>query len=102
MADKTTKYFEAVGRRKTSSARVRLYPSTNLSFEINGRKLEEYFLTDETRELLRGVFTDPNLSKFKITAKLSGGGAHSQAEAARHGIARALLLADPGLRQVLR
>ncbi|HEY4504194.1 MAG TPA: 30S ribosomal protein S9 [Candidatus Paceibacterota bacterium] len=93
MTDKI-KYFEAIGRRKTARARVRLYPTTtSLSFEINGKKLEEYFGTGEMLALVKNVISASN--KFKVSGHLLGGGIHSQAEALRHGIARALCKIDP-------
>ena len=88
-----TKYFEAIGRRKTARARVRLFKATSQSFEINTKELEDYFPTEDMCEIVRGTLGAE--SKYKVTAKLSGGGIHAQAEALRHGIARALCVADP-------
>lgn len=89
---KTDKYFEGVGRRKTSVARVRIVPSSKNVFEINGKPLAEYFPTKE----MQRVVNDPlqNLktpSTWSVSAHLSGGGIHSQAEAVRHGLSRALI-----------
>lgn len=101
MPDKN-KYFEAVGRRKTSSARVRLFASTNSTYDINGRKLDEYFHTQEMQSLVKSVFDKVPELKFKVTAKITGGGIHSQAEALKHGIARTLVLVNPELKTPLR
>ncbi len=99
------KYFEAVGRRKTSTARVRLHVSENAknSFMVNGRDIKEYFLTAEMRHLINTPFiiSEPK-SKFDITVIVSGGGSHSQAEAVRHGISRALIISDTELRKTLK
>ncbi len=96
---KTDKYFEAVGRRKTAVARVRMFPGAKSGYEVNGKSLETYF---PTREMQANV-TDPITNakpaeKFNITIKVVGGGISAQSEAARHGIARALLLYDIQLR----
>jgi small subunit ribosomal protein S9 len=89
---KTTKeYKEAVGRRKTSSARVRLTPSAKNTFSINGKDIKVYFPTHELEKIVRDAFELLKLEdKFDVTVKVSGGGIHSQAEAVRHGIARVL------------
>jgi small subunit ribosomal protein S9 len=93
------KYFEAVGRRKTAVARVRLFPGAKSGYEVNGKELEAYF---PTREMVANV-TDPITNakpaeKFHITIKVVGGGISAQSEAVRHGIARALLEYDIQLR----
>ena len=93
------KYIEAVGRRKTSTARVRIFKSTKSSFTVNGQDVRDYFKTEEQRSLVQ----DPTIkgkpgSKFTIEAKVSGGGIHSQAEAVRHGLARAIVEDDVEIR----
>ena len=94
------KYIEAVGRRKTSMARVRITPASKVSISINDREFESYFSTEELRKKILDVFADAG--KFKVSAKLSGGGISSQAEALRHGIARALTANQPDLRGKLK
>ena len=93
------KYFEAVGRRKTSVARVRMFPGTKSAYEVNGKALEAYF---PTREMVANVTSPITIAKpaekFNITVKVVGGGISAQSEAIRHGIARALLLYDIQLR----
>jgi len=99
------KYFEAVGRRKTSTARVRLHPteSTKHGFMVNGRDLKTYFPTAELRHLVMGPLElAATVSKFNVTSIIKGGGIHSQAEALRHGIARALTVFDIELRKTLK
>lgn len=97
-------YIEAVGRRKTARARVRLLKDGAGSFVIGGAKLEDYFKTDEQRRTARAVFAlhQPAKERFGISALVSGGGLSSQAEAVRHGIARALVAIEPELRKKLK
>ena len=91
----TTKYFEAVGRRKTAIARVRLFPNAKAGYEVNGKTLEAYFPVKEMQlTVLEAVTIGKVAEKFHVTAKLTGGGISAQAEAMRHGIARALLVYD--------
>lgn len=101
------KYIEAVGRRKTSTARVRLTPATKTSFVINGKDSKEYFHTEGERRLIqdpviKGVVAGKPSLKWAIEVRVSGGGTHSQAEAVRHGVARALVLNDGELRHELK
>ena len=98
-----TKYFEAVGRRKTAVARVRLFPAKATGFEVNGQTLESYFPVKEMQATAAEAFaTGAAAEKFIVTAKLSGGGIAAQSEALRHGIARALLVYDVQLRGKLK
>lgn len=109
---KKEKYFEGVGRRKTAIARVRLFAYAPLSRKngagfpqilINGKPLEEYFATIE---LQQAVYAPLNLMNFleqlKVSVKVKGGGIVSQAEAVRHGVARALVLFNPDFRKKLK
>lgn len=95
------KYIETVGRRKTSIARVRLTPASKTSFEINEKDLENYFPIAELQAIVKQPLSQID-GKFKITAKIVGGGIHSQSEAMRHGIARALVEGDEMLRKSLK
>lgn len=96
--DKTA-YFEAVGRRKTAIARVRIYPGAKTTFVINDKELSDYFPTEELQKIANDSFVEGKpAEKFKVSAKVLGGGIHSQAEALRHGIARALIKYDVELR----
>lgn len=104
MATKSTsKYYEAVGRRKTSSARVRIIPSSKNSVIINDKEHTDYFKTKELQDLSIEslVKTLPDKS-FEITVKVSGGGINGQAESVRLGIARALEVFDAELRAPLK
>jgi small subunit ribosomal protein S9 len=94
--------YRGTGKRKTSVARVILRPGDG-AWWINGRSLEEYF----PRAALRTVASTPLRTagvegKFDIRARLHGGGIAGQAGALRHGIARALIEADPELRTALK
>ncbi len=102
-ADTKTKYFEAVGRRKTSVARARLTPAAKQSITINDKDVTAYFATSELVMIAESAFAESKLAqKFKVTAQLSGGGIHSQAEALRHAISRSLLDYDIELRKKLK
>ena len=95
-------YFYGTGRRKSSVARVRLYPGTGV-ITINGRDVDDYF----GLETLKLIINQPldvtgNVGKFDIVANVNGGGISGQAGAIRHGIARALLLADETYRAPLK
>lgn len=94
-------YTQAVGRRKTSVARVRITPADKLSISINDKGFEEYFPVAEYRKAITDVFEDLG-DKYTVTAKLVGGGVSSQAEALRHGLARALVTLDPEWRTKLK
>lgn len=96
-------YYEAVGRRKTATARVRLFPGGTGTITINERPLEEYFARGGDvlylREPLEVTATE---NRFNISVKVKGGGMSGQTGAVRLGIARALLKVDPDLRSILR
>ncbi len=92
----------ATGRRKTATARVRMILGSG-KIVINGRALEEYFPVESHREkLLQPLTATSNKERFDIFVNVKGGGVVGQAEAIRHGIARALLQFDPTLRPILR
>ncbi|MEX2013516.1 MAG: 30S ribosomal protein S9 [Parcubacteria group bacterium] len=101
MADIKERYIEAVGRRKTSVARVRIIPAPKTSVSINDKEFEKYFPTAALRTTVLSVFNDTE-KKFLVTAKLNGGGISSQAEALRHGLGRALVSYEPNLRTRLK
>jgi len=95
-------YYEGVGRRKTASARVRLYPGEG-KVVVNDKPMEEYFSREgDTLYLLEPLKVTDTVGTFNVSVKVQGGGVSGQAGAVRHGIARALLKADPNLRPVLR
>jgi len=94
--------YAGTGKRKTSVARVILRPGDGKTW-INGRSIEDYF----PRQALRTTATMPLRvagveATFDLRARIHGGGVAGQAGALRHGIARALVEADPNLRTVLK
>jgi len=97
----TGHYIETVGRRKTSVARVRITPSLKTTFLINEKELEKYFPTKEMVIIVRQPL-EAVTDKFKVTSHIKGGGIHSQSEALRHGIARALTEYNGELRKTLK
>lgn len=100
---KQERYIECVGRRKTAIARVRMTPATKASFTVNDKDLESYFGTKELRmTAIDPITQSKNPVKFKITARVTGGGITGQAEAIRHGIARALVEHDSELRKSMK
>lgn len=96
------KYIEAVGRRKTASARVRLYPAQKTTYVVNGKKVDEYFPTLQLQKTVRDAMALADGVAFKISAKVLGGGVPAQAEAIRLGIARALVKDDKTRRKELK
>lgn len=99
---KKKRYFEAVGRRKTSTARVRIVFKES-GFVVNNKPLENYFPTLELQKTVTSPFIVTDFTgAFGVSAKVKGGGSQSQAEAVRHGITKALTLYDPELRRKLK
>lgn len=105
------KYIEAIGRRKTSTARVRIWQGTKASFVVNDMDSKEYFKTDDQRRLVqdpivKGLDTGEDKPKselkWNVMAHVQGGGIHSQSEAVRHGLSRALVEFDAELRGKLK
>jgi len=96
-------YFQAVGRRKTSVAQIRLLMKGDKVIIVNDKSFKEYFPTKELQEIILAAFNKMEIiDKFGVSIKVRGGGIHSQAEAIRHGIARALVEFDPEFRKKLR
>jgi small subunit ribosomal protein S9 len=96
-------YYEAVGRRKEATARVRLYSGGTGSIIINDRPLEGYFTRDvDILNLKEPLQVTAMENRFNVSVKVKGGGMTGQTGAIRLGIARALLKVDPDLRPVLR
>ena len=95
--------YLGTGRRKTSVARVRLIPGET-GVTINGKDMREYF---GGREILAKIVEQPlelteTLNKYGVKVNVNGGGNTGQAGAIRHGVSRALLLADAELRRALK
>ena len=95
-------YFYGTGRRKKSVARVRVYPGTG-AITINGRDINEYFGLDTMNLIVNQPFeVTGNVGKYDIVANVTGGGFSGQAGAIRHGLARALVLADEANKPALK
>jgi small subunit ribosomal protein S9 len=114
---KREKYFETEGRRKTAVARIRLFTRSvtkatsekgapdldEKGFLVNAKPLQQYFPTFELQQTAQASLEKMKcLDKFRVSAKVKGGGLHAQAEAIRHGIARALVLFNPDFRKRLK
>lgn len=97
------KYFEAMGRRKTAIARVRIWPNNkNLEIFINGKNLEDYLKEKELQNILLSPFVKTGIKGIKVTIKVFGSGLRAQSFAIRHGLSRALIMAHPEVRSVLK
>ncbi len=96
-------YTGAVGRRKTSTARVRLTPAAKTSMVVNDKPVDAYFATkDLVKVALEAIHKPTDVKEYEITVVVKGGGNHSQAEAIRHGVARALSKADESLKTEIK
>jgi len=96
-------YHEGVGRRKTSSARVRIYPDGGGKLIVNDRPGEEFFSrAGDMRVAMKALEVLEMGSRFDVTVHVRGGGVTGQADAVSLGLARALVKFDPELRQALR
>ena len=95
-------YFYGTGRRKHSVSRVRVYPGTGV-ITINGRDIEEYFVLDTLKTIVRQPFAVTSTEgKFDVICTVKGGGVSGQAGAIRHGIARAMLQNGEEMRPLLK
>lgn len=96
-------YYYGTGRRKTATARVRLIPGGSGTAIVNRKPVDEYFDRGSSKAIIMQIFElTGTAGKFDLYANVRGGGKTGQAGAIRHGIARALLQADPELRPTLR
>ena len=92
----------ATGRRKTSTARIRLVAGAG-SFTVNGREVNDYFPTSQLRKTVAGPLAEVEMSdSIDLIVNVCGGGCSGQAGAVRHGIARALEKMDSELRKTLK
>ena len=96
-------YLYGTGRRKSSVARVHLFPNGAGSITINGRDIDDYFGLETLKMVVRQPLNATDtLGKVDIVATVEGGGVSGQAGALRHGNSRALLLVNPEFRPVLK
>lgn len=102
MSEKNT-YIEAIGRRKTATARVRLTPAKERTIIVNEKSLAEYFGSKALEGTVLDVFeTGTDVPTVAVSAKVNGGGISAQAEAIRLGIARALVAGEKTRRPALK
>jgi small subunit ribosomal protein S9 len=102
MAETTSTKIYATGKRKTAVARVFLYPG-NGNITVNRRPADDYFVRETNRMVMRqSLELIEVLDQYDVSATVVGGGHSAQAEAMRHGIARALILADAERRASLK
>ena len=96
-------YLYGTGRRKSSVARVHLFPGGTGTITVNGRDIDDYFGLETLKFIVRQPLAKTDMTeKVDIRATVKGGGVTGQAGAIRHGIARALLLVDENFRPQLK
>lgn len=101
--EKTTKYHEAVGRRKRATARVRLYEGGKGEVVINEKKLDEYFPVEKQRITVKEPFETAEIDNtYTVSVHVKGSGLSAQADAIRLGISRVLVDIDESLRPALK
>lgn len=99
----TTTFTNAVGRRKTAIATVRITPAAKSSLMVNGKTAKEYFKTDLRTKIAEEALTIADSAEtYAVTAHVEGGGIAGQADALRHAISRALTAVEPKTRTVLK
>ncbi len=102
-AEATQQYYYGTGKRKTAIARVRLYADDGGPIIVNGKPMDEYFGWSTWQRVVTDAFqVTGTLNRFRVVAKVIGGGVNAQAEAIRHGITRALIVFDPDMKPALR
>jgi len=102
LADAAIQYVSTTGRRKTAVARVRLTPGSGVVM-VNGHRMEDYFPREVLCIRVNGAFEAASVQgRYDVLAKVHGGGVAGQADALRHGIARALEKTDESLRPSLK
>jgi small subunit ribosomal protein S9 len=99
----SVQYYEGVGRRKESTARVRIMSGSG-KFVVNGKSIEEYFprVGDKESVLAPLDVTGESLDQMDVTVVVNGGGVTGQTEAVKLGLARAILKRDPDHRAAMR
>lgn len=107
-ADKNKRYYEAVGRRKTATARVRLFTCRPFEGEkgkitVNKKHYTKFFPTLELQQIVAEPLKRmKSFNRFEVTIKVSGGGIRGQAEAIRHGLSRTLVKFNPDFSKKLK
>lgn len=100
--EKQNSFYYATGKRKSAIARTWIKPGSG-QVRVNDRPFEEYFPLESTRlEMLQPLKLTNTLGAWDVRAQVQGGGPSGQAAAVRHGITRALILANPDFRAALK
>lgn len=105
IAEFSGEYFYAVGKRKTAVAQVRIYPTKKSEAKvlINGKDLANYLPLKRLQDVVVSPFVAcGQAGKFDVSVKVNGGGMNAQADAARLGVARALIIFNPDFRKSLK
>lgn len=103
IAGKPDRYYQAIGRRKTAVARIRMFTRGDKVFLVNGIPYTEYFkLSADQQVAVSSMVKMKCLDKFRVQVVVKGGGRSSQAEAIRHGTARVLVDFNLNFRKRLR
>jgi small subunit ribosomal protein S9 len=101
--EKSDRYYEATGKRKTAIARVRLSTEGEKTIIVNEKPFDKYFSTKEMQDIAFSPLEKMKaVGHFRVTVLASGGGIHAQAEAVRHGISRTLVKYNADFRKRLR
>jgi len=99
---KSDRYYEAVGRRRSATARVRIYTKGS-GIVINEKEHNEYFVLDSLVDTIEAPLKKmKSIEKFRVSVKVTGGGMKGQSEAIRHGIARALVVFNADFKKRLK
>ncbi|MBN2884846.1 30S ribosomal protein S9 [Patescibacteria group bacterium] len=102
MVEFSGEYIKTVGRRKTSVAQVRMYKDGKGAVVINGKRGSQFFVGDGIAIVTQPLKATGHVRDLNFSIIVKGGGVTGQIEACRHGIARALLLLDPLLKDSLK
>ena len=96
-------YIESVGRRKTATARVRMYPAKDNQMVVNGLDAKEYFKTERLAGIARAALDDPEVGgTYHVSVMVRGSGMNAQAEAIRLGVSRAMVAENEETRPYLK
>ena len=102
-AESQQEYYYGTGKRKTAIAKVRLYLDDGGPIIVNGKTMEEFFNWHPWQlEITEPFRATDTVNRFRVNVLVLGGGVHAQAQAIRHGIARALVVYDETMKPTLR
>ena len=102
-AESQQQYYYGTGKRKSAIAKVRLYLDDGGSIIVNGKTMEEFFNWNPWQlEITEPFRATDTVNRFRVVARVLGGGVHGQAQAIRHGISRALVVYDESMKPTLR